>query len=185
MEKLEKATLAGGCFWCTEAVFHQLKGVHKVMSGYAGGTVANPTYEEVCSGRTNHAESVQVTFDPQIIRFADLLEVFWRSHDPTTLNRQGADRGSQYRSVVFYHDEDQKRIAIESRKKAETDGLWPDPFVTEIVPLTNFYPAEGYHQDYYRYNRNQPYCVMLIDPKLQKLKKEFDALLKANGGKHG
>lgn len=178
MEKLEKATLAGGCFWCTEAVFSRLKGVREVTSGYAGGMVENPTYEEVCSGRTEHAESVQVSFDPHLITFTDLLDIFWRIHNPTTLNRQGADRGSQYRSVIFYHNEDQRRQSEDSKKKAEAEGLWPDPFVTEIVPFTNFYPAEGYHQRYYRYNRNQPYCQMIIDPKMQKLQKEFSRLLK-------
>lgn len=178
MERLETATFAGGCFWCTEAIFHGLKGVHKVVSGYAGGNVENPTYEEVCSGRTKHAESVQISYDPQIISFAGLLEVFWRSHDPTTLNRQGADRGSQYRSVIFYHDEKQKRIAEDSKKKAEAESLWPDPIVTKIVPFINFYPAEGYHQAYYRFNRTQPYCQMVIAPKMEKLRKTFSDLMK-------
>ncbi|WP_243374678.1 peptide-methionine (S)-S-oxide reductase MsrA [Geotalea sp. SG265] len=178
MERLETATLAAGCFWCTEAVFQVLKGVYRVVSGYAGGNVENPTYQEVCSGRTKHAESVQISFDPQVISYGDLLDVFWRCHDPTTPNRQGADRGSQYRSAIFYHDDRQRRIAEESKEKAEVDGLWSDPIVTQIVPFTNFYPAEGYHQSYYRFNRTQPYCLMVIDPKIEKLRKTFHGWMK-------
>jgi peptide-methionine (S)-S-oxide reductase len=178
MDHLDKATLAGGCFWCTEAVFSSLRGVHEVIAGYAGGNVENPTYEQVCSGRTKHVEAVQMQFDANVITYAEILDVFWRSHDPTTINRQGPDRGNQYRSVIFYHDDLQRRIAEESKKKAEALRLWPDPIVTEIVPLTNFYPAEGYHQDYYRFNRNQPYCLMVIDPKIQGLRKKFANLLK-------
>lgn len=178
MERLETATLAGGCFWCTEAVFRGLKGVQRVVSGYAGGNVENPTYHEVCSGRTKHAESVQITFDPAIISYADLLDVFWHSHDPTTPNRQGADRGSQYRSVIFYHDEGQRLVAEETKKKVEAEGLWPDPLVTQIVPFTNFYAAEGYHQAYYRFNRHNPYCLMVIDPKLAKLRKDYPGRMK-------
>jgi peptide-methionine (S)-S-oxide reductase len=143
----EIATLAAGCFWCVEAVFSRLRGAEKVVSGYSGGKVANPTYQEVCSGKTGHAEAVQINFDPEAISFADLLEVFWRTHDPTTLNRQGADSGTQYRSAIFYHDEGQREVAERSRRKAGEAGLWPDPIVTEIVPFTNFYPAENYHQE--------------------------------------
>ncbi len=175
---LETATLGGGCFWCLEAVFGRLQGVAKVVSGYAGGSQENPDYEEVCSGSSGHAEVVQVLFDPTLISFAELLEVFWRVHDPTTLNRQGGDIGSQYRSVIFYRVEEQRRVALASRDAVQASGLWPDPIVTEIVPLEAFYPAEGYHQDYYRVNSFQPYCRMVIAPKLQKLEKLFAARLK-------
>jgi len=174
----QKTTLAAGCFWCVEAVFSRLRGVEKVVSGYAGGTVPNPSYPEVCSGETGHAEAVQISFDPEVISFAELLEVFWRCHDPTTLNRQGADVGSQYRSAIFCHDQRQCRSAEQSRDEAEKAGLWPGPIVTEITPLSDFYPAEGYHQDYYRQNSLQPYCRLVIDPKLRKLQKEFAARLK-------
>jgi peptide-methionine (S)-S-oxide reductase len=169
----ETATLGGGCFWCVEAVFQDVNGVQQVVSGYAGGTVDNPTYQQVCSGTTGHAEVVQITFDPAIISFADILYIFWRIHDPTTLNRQGADVGTQYRSAIFYHNDEQKAIAEKSKQKADTSGLWPNAIVTEILPLTHFYEAEGYHQNYYRLNPNQPYCRMVIDPKLKKFKKEF------------
>lgn len=172
-ERRETATLAAGCFWCVEAVFGRLRGVEKVVSGYAGGTVPNPTYSDVCSGTTGHAEAVRITYDPGIISFADLLAVFWRTHDPTTLNRQGADVGSQYRSVIFCHDERQREAAERSKREADEAGLWPDPIVTEIVPFTTFYEAEGYHQDYYRLNPNQLYCQIVIDPKIRKLQKEF------------
>ncbi len=174
----ETVTLAAGCFWCVEAVFSRLRGVEKVVSGYAGGTVPNPTYSEVCGGTTGHAEAVQVTFDPDVISFADLLGVFWRTHDPTTLDRQGADVGTQYRSAIFYHDESQRETAERSRREADEAGLWPDPIVTEIVPFTAFYAAEGYHQDYYRLNPYQPYCRLVIDPKISKLQKEFAEKLK-------
>ena len=174
----ETATLAGGCFWCTEAVFTRLKGVDRVISGYAGGRTARPTYRDVCTGTTGHAEAVQVVFDPEVISFADLLEVFWRTHDPTTLNRQGADTGTQYRSAIFCHDDRQREIALRSKKAAEAALIWPDPIVTEIVPFTTFYPAEEYHQNYYHYNRMQGYCVMVIDPKIRKLQKEFSDRLK-------
>jgi len=176
----ETATLAAGCFWCVEALFKRLEGVERVVSGYAGGEVANPTYEEVCSGTTGHAEAVQITFDPGVISFEELLRVFWRSHDPTTRDRQGADVGSQYRSAIFCHDERQRQLAERSRAEAET--LWTEPIVTEIVPFRNFYPAEGYHQDYYRLNRNQPYCRLVIDPKIQKLQKDFSVRLKETPG---
>jgi peptide-methionine (S)-S-oxide reductase len=172
------ATLAGGCFWCVEAVFSRLKGVEKVVSGYIGGEVPNPSYQAVCSGETGHAEAVRVTFDPELISFAELLELFWRYHDPTTLNRQGADYGTQYRSAIFYHDEDQRRVAETSRAEADRVGIWPEPIVTEIVPATTFYPAESYHQDYYRLNGLQPYCQMVIAPKVKRLQKEFAARLK-------
>jgi peptide-methionine (S)-S-oxide reductase len=172
-KKLELATLAAGCFWCVEAVFNRLRGVEKVVSGYAGGSVAEPGYREVCSGRTGHAESVQITYDPETITFAELLQVFWQAHDPTTLNRQGADVGSQYRSAIFYHDENQRQMAEESKRQADQSGVWTDPIVTEIVPFTSFFEAEDYHQDYYRLNPDQMYCRIVIDPKIHKLQKEF------------
>lgn len=172
-DQLEIATLGAGCFWCVEAVFSSLKGVHKVVSGYAGGTVANPTYQQVCTGATGHAEVAQITFDPAEISYADLLYIFWRTHDPTTLNRQGNDLGEQYRSVIFYHTEAQKAVAEASKAETDASGLWPEPVVTQIVPLTAFYPAEDYHQDYFRLNPHQPYCQMVVSPKVQKFKKSF------------
>lgn len=172
-EKLETATLGGGCFWCVEAVFLDLKGVHEAVSGYAGGQVANPSYEQVCTGKTGHAEVVQIKFDPDVISYEELLEVFWRTHDPTTLNRQGADVGPQYRSVIFYHNEEQKAIAEKSKAETDASDLWPNPIVTEISPLNRFYKAEQYHQDYYENNATQPYCRMVIDPKLAKFRQEF------------
>ncbi|MCB0166289.1 MAG: peptide-methionine (S)-S-oxide reductase MsrA [Anaerolineae bacterium] len=177
-DKLEKATLGGGCFWCTEAVYQDLKGVHKVVSGYAGGRVENPTYHQVCTGRTGHAEVIQITFDPEIISFEDLLYVFWRTHDPTTLNQQGADVGTQYRSVIFYHNEEQKALAEKSKAETDASGLWYNPIVTEISPFTQFYEAEGYHQNYFNQNSNQPYCRVVIDPKVRKFRKEFQTRLK-------
>lgn len=174
----ETATLAGGCFWCTEAVFLQLKGVQKVVSGYTGGTTPNPTYDDICTGRTGHAEAIQVTYDPSQVNFAELLEVFWRSHDPTTLNRQGADVGTQYRSAIFYANDKQREIAETYRKKIDEAGVYPAPIVTEIVPLGVFYPAEAYHQDYYRRNRNAGYCQVVIGPKLEKLRQLFGEKLK-------
>jgi peptide-methionine (S)-S-oxide reductase len=177
-KQLETATLGGGCFWCTEAIFQDLKGVDRVVSGYAGGSVPNPTYKQVCTGTTGHAEAVQITFDPEVISYEDLLYVFWRTHDPTTLNRQGGDVGTQYRSVIFYRDEEQKAIAERSRRETDASGLWPNPIVTEIVPFTNFYKAEGYHQNFYRTNPNQPYCRAVIDPKVRKFRKEFSEKLK-------
>jgi peptide-methionine (S)-S-oxide reductase len=177
-QQLATATLAAGCFWCVEAVFARLKGVDMVVSGYAGGTLADPGYREVCGGRTGHAEAVQISFDPAVIAFADLLEIFWHSHDPTTRNRQGADIGSQYRSAIFYHDQLQREVAEQSKRALEAAQLWPDPIVTEIVPFTSFYPAEGYHQDYYRLNARQPYCQVVIAPKLAKLQQEFAGRLK-------
>ena len=170
---LETATLGAGCFWCVEAVFQDLKGVQRVVSGYAGGSVTNPTYEQICTGTTGHAEVIQITYDPEVISFDDLLYVFWRTHDPTTLNRQGADVGTQYRSAIFYHNDQQKAIAENSKRQTDESGLWPNPIVTEIVPFTEFYEAEDYHQNFYRQNPNQPYCRMVIDPKMRKFKKEF------------
>jgi peptide-methionine (S)-S-oxide reductase len=178
--KLETATLAAGCFWCVEAVFGRLRGVEQVNSGYAGGAVPDPGYREVCSGTTGHAEAVRITFDPEEISFSELLEVFWRSHDPTTPDRQGADVGSQYRSAIFYHNENQRQLAEHSKRQAEQAGLWPDPIVTEIVPYTNFYIAERHHQDYYRLNPDQFYCRMVIDPKIRKLQQEFAGKLKSS-----
>ena len=176
--KLETATFGGGCFWCVEAIFQDLKGVKSVKSGYAGGHVKNPSYKEVCTGTTGHAEVTQIEFDPSVISYDDLLYVFWRTHDPTTLNRQGADVGTQYRSVIFYHDEKQKEVAEKSKKETDASGLYPNPLVTQIEPFTNFYEAEDYHQDYYNLNPNQPYCRLVIDPKVQKFKKQFKEKLK-------
>ncbi len=175
---LEKATLGAGCFWCVEAVFQRLKGVTKVESGYTGGNTKNPTYREICTGTTGHAEVAQVTFDPKIISFAELLEVFWRTHDPTTLNRQGNDVGTQYRSAIFYHSEEQRKIAEKSKKDADAAGIWANKIVTEITPLGVYYPAEDSHQNYYNNNRKQGYCVYVIDPKVEKLKKNFADKLK-------
>ena len=177
-EELETITLGAGCFWCIEAVFQNLKGVQSVVSGYTGGQVENPTYEQICTGTTGHAEVAQIIFDPAVISFEDLLYVFWRTHDPTTLNRQGADVGTQYRSAIFYDSEEQKEIAEKSKAKTGASDLWPDPIVTEISQLDKFYNAEEYHQDYYKLNPNQPYCRLVIDPKIRKLKKEFSNKLK-------
>ena len=177
-DTLEIATLGGGCFWCVEAVYQELQGVHSVVSGYAGGTVEHPTYYQVCSETTGHAEVVQITFDPKITTFADVLYVFWRTHDPTTLNRQGYDVGTQYRSVILYHSEQQRIIAEQAKRDTNASGLWPNPIVTEISPFTTFYEAENYHQNYYRDNPYQPYCLAIIDPKIKKLRKELRAKLK-------
>jgi peptide-methionine (S)-S-oxide reductase len=177
-DTLEVTTLGGGCFWCVEAVYQELQGVQSAVSGYAGGAVENPTYYQVCSGTTGHAEVVQITFDPRLIPFADILYVFWRTHNPTTLNRQGYDVGTQYRSVIFYHSEQQRIMAEQSKHDTDASGLWPNPIVTEISPATTFYKAEDYHQNYYRDNPYQPYCVAIIDPKIAKLRKEFRAKLK-------
>lgn len=176
--KLAKATFGAGCFWCVEAVFQNLQGVHQVESGYAGGKTPDPTYEQVCSGTTGHAEVAQITFDPVIIPYEELLEVFWHTHDPTTLNRQGADAGTQYRSVIFYHDEEQRQLAEVSKQKTDASGLWKDPLVTEISPLTVFYKADDYHQNYYNDNPHQMYCSVVIAPKLKKFYKEFGHLVK-------
>lgn len=177
-ETLEITTLGGGCFWCVEAVYLELQGVHSAVSGYAGGAVDNPTYSQVCDGTTGHAEVVQIAFDPHIITFADILYVFWRTHDPTTLNRQGYDAGTQYRSVILYHSEQHRAIAEQSKRDTDASGLWPHPIVTEISPITTFYKAEDYHQNFYRDNPYQPYCRAIIDPKIKKLRKEFQAKLK-------
>jgi peptide-methionine (S)-S-oxide reductase len=170
---LEVATLGGGCFWCTEAIFQMLSGVKSVTSGYAGGTTANPTYKQVCSGDTGHAEVIQITYDPKVVSYEKVLETFWDAHDPTTMNRQGADSGTQYRSIILFSSEAQKAAAEKS--KAEAQKHFSRPIVTEIVPLTHFYPAEDYHQDYYRSNPNQPYCRAVIRPKVEKFEKKLKA----------
>lgn len=167
----EVATLAGGCFWCLEAVFNELEGVAKVVPGYSGGTVPNPSYQEVCAGRTGHAEAVQVTFDPGVISFREILEVFFSMHDPTTLNRQGMDVGTQYRSAIFYHDEAQKLIADQVIRELNNGKIWDVPIVTEVTPFESFYVAEDYHQRYFMRNRGQPYCELVIAPKVTKLRK--------------
>ena len=174
----EMATLAGGCFWCLEAVFERLKGVERVVSGYSGGSVDNPSYEQVCSGTTGHAEAVQVTFDPVELSFQYILEVFFTAHDPTTLNRQGADVGTQYRSAVFYHSEEQKATAEQVIRQLEEDKVWDAPIVTELAPFDKFYPAEDYHQRFYASNAGHPYCRAVIDPKLAKLRKRHPTRLK-------
>lgn len=176
--KFSVATFGSGCFWCTEAVFELVKGVVKVESGYSGGTVPNPTYEAVCTGLTGHAEVVQIYYDPTIISYTQLLEIFWKTHDPTTLNRQGADVGTQYRSVIFYHDEEQKKLAEEYKKKLDEAKIWNDPIVTEISPFKKFYRAEDYHQNYYVNNPYQGYCSFVITPKIEKFKKVFKDKLK-------
>ena len=177
-EKYELATFGSGCFWCTEAVFEKLSGVKSVVSGYTGGSTENPTYEEVCSGETGHAEVVQITYDPAKISFSELLEVFWKTHDPTTLNRQGNDIGTQYRSAIFYQNEDQKRIAEEYKGKLIEAKIFSQPIVTEITVLEKFFPAENYHQNYYENNKSQPYCSFVITPKVEKFKRVFNERLK-------
>ncbi len=178
MAQFETATLATGCFWCTEAIFSRLKGVSSVVSGYASSKVANPSYQAVCSGNTGAAEAVQVTFDPSVITYDKLLEIFWHVHDPTTLNRQGNDVGTQYRSGIYYQSDEQKRIALASKVAIDKSGSYRKPVVTEIEPFTNFYPAEDYHQEYYDRNSHQPYCMAVIDPKVRKLLKEYRNELK-------
>ena len=179
MEKnLQIATLGAGCFWCVETIFERLKGVEKAVSGYSGGAVKNPTYKEVCTGNTGHAEVIQVTYDENVISFAELLEVFWKTHDPTTLNRQGADVGTQYRSVIFYHNDKQKAEAELYKKKINDEKVYNSPIVTEISPFTIFYKAEDYHQNYYIQNTQQPYCRAVITPKVEKLNKIFSDKLK-------
>ena len=175
----EVATLGGGCFWCLEAVYQELRGVEKVESGYSGGHVPNPTYRAVCSETTGHAEVVQVTFDPSVVSYKDILEVYFTIHDPTTLNRQGADVGTQYRSVIFYHDDEQRGIAERVISDLESEGIWSDPIVTEVEPFDEFYVAEDYHQDYFRNNGFQPYCQVIIAPKVAKFRKEHLDRLKA------
>lgn len=178
MAQLETATFAGGCFWCTEAIFNRLRGVTSVMPGYAASKVENPSYEAVCTGKTGAAEAVQITYDQDIISYETLLDIFWHTHDPTSLNRQGNDIGTQYRSAIFYHNERQKEEAEASKKALEQSGAYSKPIVTEITPFTNFYPAENYHRDYYERNRSQPYCMFVINPKVQKLLKEYRKELK-------
>lgn len=175
---LELATFGSGCFWCTEAVFQQLKGVRSVASGYSGGKVKNPTYHQVCSGTTGHAEVIQVTYDPAVVKYAELLEIFWKTHDPTTLNRQGYDTGTQYRSVIFFHNSEQKKEAERYKAKLDAAGIFSDPIVTEISPMSTFYPAEDYHQNYYNDNPNAGYCRRMIGPKLEKLREVFRDKLK-------
>ncbi|MDQ3848321.1 MAG: peptide-methionine (S)-S-oxide reductase MsrA [Thermoproteota archaeon] len=165
----EVATLANGCFWCSEAIFKRLKGIHSVISGYSGGKIEHPSYDLVCTGKTGYAESVQIEFDPKIIPFEKILEIFWHTHDPTTLNRQGNDFGTQYRSAIFYHNQRQKEIAERSKMELEKEGVYKNPIVTEITPFSNFYAAEDYHKDYYDNNQDAPYCNFVIQPKVQKL----------------
>jgi peptide-methionine (S)-S-oxide reductase len=177
-DKLDTATFGTGCFWCTEAIFQELKGVKKVTSGYSGGHVANPSYEQVCTGTTGHAECIQVLYDPKVVTYDELLQVFWQTHDPTTLNRQGNDVGTQYRSAIFYSNDEQRKIAESYKKELNEKKVFDNPIVTEIVPLKNFYPAENYHQDYYNNNGDQPYCTYVIKPKLEKFEKVFKDKLK-------
>lgn len=177
--KTESATLGNGCFWCTEAIFQQLKGVLKVTSGYSGGQMVNPDYKSVCAGTTGHAECLQIEFDANIISFEQLVEVFWNSHDPTTLNRQGNDIGTQYRSVIFYHNDEQQKIATTYKKQLNDSGAYKNPIVTEIVPFDIFYPAEGYHQNYFNTNgETVSYCQFVVKPKVEKFKKQFSKILK-------
>ncbi len=171
--KQEVATLGGGCFWCLEAVFKELRGVEKVVSGYTGGKGKNPTYHQVCSGATGHAEVVQITFNPQGVSFKEILQVFFTIHDPTTLNRQGYDEGTQYRSAIFYHTPEQREVAEQTIAELATEKVWDNPIVTEITPLPEFYAAEDYHQDYYENNPNQPYCRAVVEPKVAKFRKYF------------
>lgn len=178
MSQFDTATLAGGCFWCTEAIFNRLKGVTSVVPGYAASQEENPSYEEVCTGRTGAAEAIQITYDPSIITYDTLLEIFWHTHDPTTLNRQGNDVGTQYRSAIFYQNDEQKQSALASKEALEKSGAYKKPVVTEIVPFTNFYPAEDYHKDYYDRNRSQGYCTFVIDPKVKKLLNEYKNVVK-------
>jgi peptide-methionine (S)-S-oxide reductase len=169
----ETATFANGCFWCTEAVFKRLKGVKSVLPGYAGGTVKDPSYDQVCAGNTGHAESIQIKFDPKVIPFEKILDIFWHTHDPTTLNRQGNDIGTQYRSAIFFHNEKQKEIAEKSKKDLENKGVYENSIVTEITPVKDFYAAEDYHKDYYDNHQDAPYCNYVIDPKIHKLLQRY------------
>ena len=177
-ENTQITTLAGGCFWCLDAIYGELDGVKEVVSGYSGGPKTNPSYEEVCTGTTGHAEVVQITFDPVSITFTELLRVFFTIHDPTTINRQGADSGTQYRSAIFYHDEEQQRVAEKVMKEVTEAGLWRDPIVTEVTLLENFYRGEDYHQKYFLKNPYQPYCQVIIEPKLTKFRNAFSSKLK-------
>ncbi len=176
--ELETATFGAGCFWCVEAVFQQLEGVQKVVSGYTGGNTVNPNYREVCTGTTGHAEVAQIEFDPNLISFGELLEVFWQTHDPTTLNRQGNDVGTQYRSAIYYHSDTQRIIAEESKTEMDKSGIWDNPIVTEVTAMGVFYPAEDYHQNYFQLNPTQPYCQFVIHPKMKKFTKDFKDKLK-------
>lgn len=178
IEGLDTATLGNGCFWCTEAIFQDLSGVMKVTSGYSGGTVKNPSYREVCNGSTGHAECLQIIFDPKTVSFDELLEIFWKTHDPTTLNRQGNDVGTQYRSAIFYHNEKQKELAEKYKMELNKSGAYDSPIVTEITPFTVFYPAEDYHQEYFNLNGEEPYCRFVIQPKVDKSRKVFKDKLK-------
>jgi peptide-methionine (S)-S-oxide reductase len=176
---MEKATFGNGCFWCTEAVFQNLEGVEKVVSGYAGGHMENPTYKQVTSGNTGHAEVLQITYDPDKISFEELLEVFWKTHDPTTLNRQGNDIGPQYRSIVLYHNEEQRELAEQYKQELDASGAFPGPIVTTVEPLQEFYPAEDYHQNYFNQHGHEPYCTFVIRPKVAKFRHEFKDKLKS------
>ena len=182
MSELQTATLGGGCYWCLEAVFENLEGVTRVVSGFAGGNTDHPSYEDVCSGRTGHAEVVHVTFDAAVISYREVLEIFFAFHDPTTLNRQGPDRGTQYRSVILWETPEQRDVAEGLIRELETAGIWPDPIVTERRALDRFHPAEAYHQGYYRRNAEQPYCQLMINPKLEKLRRHYAARLKPETG---
>lgn len=180
MNSTEMATFGTGCFWCTEAIFKELEGVISVMPGYAGGHTVNPGYKEVCSGETGHAECTQIVYDPSIISYDELLEVFFKVHDPTSLNRQGNDVGTQYRSVIFYHNDEQKRLAEKYKVELDRSGAYDKPIVTQIAPLEKFYPAENYHHDYYEYNKDKnPYCAVVVRPKLEKFREVFSQKLKA------
>ncbi len=174
-----QATFANGCFWCTEALFARVEGVKSIIPGYSGGKIENPSYEQVCTGTTGHAEAAQIEFDPDIVSFEKLLDIFWHTHDPTTLNRQGNDIGTQYRSAIFYHDEEQKQIAEKSKKDLEESHVFSDPIVTEIVPLIKYYPAENYHAKYYEQNQNAPYCKFVIEPKIEKMLNQYRNELKS------
>ncbi|MBL6446043.1 peptide-methionine (S)-S-oxide reductase MsrA [Fulvivirga sp. 29W222] len=178
IDVFKKATFGAGCFWCVEAVFQQVEGIVSVESGYTGGKVKNPTYREVCSGLTGHAEVAQITYNPEVVDFEHLLEIFWKTHDPTTLNKQGADVGTQYRSAIFYHDNEQKEIAEKYKEKLDSAGFFDDPIVTEISPLKEYYKAEDYHQNYYNQNSQQPYCSYVVRPKVEKVKRLFADRLK-------
>ncbi|MBN2481854.1 MAG: peptide-methionine (S)-S-oxide reductase MsrA [Bacteroidales bacterium] len=175
------ATFGAGCFWCVEAIFEEVNGVIRVESGYSGGHVSNPAYEEVCTGTTGHAEAVQIIYNPATISYIELLEIFWKTHDPTTLNRQGPDVGPQYRSVIFYHNDEQRQLALELKEKLDRAGIWANPIVTEIAPFDTFYNAEDYHQDYYSQNASQPYCAFVITPKINKFHELFQDKLKETG----
>ena len=181
----EVATLAGGCFWCVETVFNDLQGVESAISGYSGGATPNPSYKEVCTGTTGHAEVVQVTFDPRVVSFKQILEVFFTIHDPTTLNRQGNDMGTQYRSGIFYHSPEQKATADEVIREFTTARMWGNPIVTEVTPFKTFYAAEDYHQRYFEHNPDQPYCRVVVAPKVAKFRKQYLSRLKKVGGPAG